>query len=141
MAGTRLNSFANVGKMCREEIDPQHQLSAGGHWYRKVQWRYRRMACQPWPRSARRYRAALLSGVAGWGRLFSTYIRREWVAGVDVWRCPLWVPSEPSGTKRIIKKELLVRQAADSFAPWVIVRPTSIGPWFDMPVSYKSFRQ
>jgi GlcNAc-P-P-Und epimerase len=98
------------------------------------------MACQPWPRSARCYRAALLSSVAGWGRLFSTYIRREWVAGVGVWRCPLWVPSEASGTKRIIKGELLVRQAADSFALWVIVRPTSIwGPWFDGSVPYKRF--
>lgn len=28
--------------------------------------------------------------------------RREQVAGVDVWRCPLWVPVRPSGLKRII---------------------------------------
>ena len=27
--------------------------------------------------------------------------RREQVAGTDVWRCPLWVPSRPSGTKRL----------------------------------------
>src|SRR5215208_7287767 len=74
MAGIRLNSFANVGTMCREDIDPQYQLCAGGYWYRKVQWRNGRMACQPWTRSARRYRAALLSGLAGWGRLFSTDI-------------------------------------------------------------------
>ena len=50
------------------------------------------------------------------------------------------MPSKPSGTKRIIKGELLVRQAADSFAPWVIVRPTSIwGPWSDVPVPYERF--
>jgi colanic acid biosynthesis glycosyl transferase WcaI len=28
--------------------------------------------------------------------------RREWVAGTDVWRCPLWVPSKPSGKKRLL---------------------------------------
>ena len=28
--------------------------------------------------------------------------RREQVAGTDVWRCPLWVPSRPSGTKRLL---------------------------------------
>jgi len=48
-------------------------------------------------------------------------------------------PSTLYGESKI-KGELLVRQAADSFAPWVIVRPTSIwGPWFDVP--YKKFFQ
>src|SRR5215210_1768706 len=28
--------------------------------------------------------------------------RRERVAGTDVWRCPLWVPKEPSGAKRLL---------------------------------------
>jgi colanic acid biosynthesis glycosyl transferase WcaI len=28
--------------------------------------------------------------------------RREQVAGTGVWRCPLWVPSRPSGTKRLL---------------------------------------
>lgn len=28
--------------------------------------------------------------------------RRERAAGVDVWRCPLWVPAQPSGLKRIL---------------------------------------
>lgn len=27
---------------------------------------------------------------------------RETIAGVDVWRCPLWVPAKPSGLKRLI---------------------------------------
>jgi colanic acid biosynthesis glycosyl transferase WcaI len=47
--------------------------------------------------------------------------RRERVAGADVWRCPLWVPSGPSGTKRLLH---LASFAASSFpvmlcqAPW-----------------------
>ena len=62
------------------------------------------------------------------------------MAGADVWHCPLWVPSEFSGTERIIKGELLVRQAADSLTPWITVRPTSLwAPWFEMPVPYKRF--
>jgi colanic acid biosynthesis glycosyl transferase WcaI len=28
--------------------------------------------------------------------------RRERVKGVDVWRCPLWVPKKPSGLKRLL---------------------------------------
>ena len=28
--------------------------------------------------------------------------RRESIAGVDVWRCPLWVPEKPSGLKRLL---------------------------------------
>jgi colanic acid biosynthesis glycosyl transferase WcaI len=28
--------------------------------------------------------------------------QREFVAGVEVWRCPLWVPAEPSGIKRLL---------------------------------------
>ncbi|RMD58917.1 colanic acid biosynthesis glycosyltransferase WcaI, partial [Candidatus Parcubacteria bacterium] len=28
--------------------------------------------------------------------------RREWLNGVGVWRCPLYVPSKPSGAKRIV---------------------------------------
>lgn len=28
--------------------------------------------------------------------------RREAIEGVNVWRCPLWVPSKPSGLKRIL---------------------------------------
>ena len=28
--------------------------------------------------------------------------RRERLSGVDVWRCPLWIPSSPSGLKRIL---------------------------------------
>ena len=28
--------------------------------------------------------------------------KREFLAGVDVWRCPLWVPKKPSGLKRIL---------------------------------------
>lgn len=32
----------------------------------------------------------------------SCYYMREVVNGVDVWRCPLWVPSKPTGLKRII---------------------------------------
>jgi len=28
--------------------------------------------------------------------------RREWIAGVSVWRCPLWVPRCPSGWKRLV---------------------------------------
>jgi len=48
-------------------------------------------------------------------------------------------PSTLYGESKI-KGELLVRQAANSFGPWVIVRPTSIwGPWFDVPVPYKRF--
>jgi colanic acid biosynthesis glycosyl transferase WcaI len=47
--------------------------------------------------------------------------RRERVAGADVWRCPLWVPSRPSGTKRLLH---LASFAATSFplmlcqVPW-----------------------
>lgn len=29
------------------------------------------------------------------------HYHREAIAGVDVWRCPLWVPSSPSGLKRL----------------------------------------
>lgn len=36
------------------------------------------------------------SGYSAWN------YRRERVAGVDVWRCPLWVPTCPSGLKRIL---------------------------------------
>jgi nucleoside-diphosphate-sugar epimerase len=46
-------------------------------------------------------------------------------------------PSTLYGESKI-RGEELVRQAGDSFGPWVIVRPTSIwGPWFDEP--YKGF--
>jgi colanic acid biosynthesis glycosyl transferase WcaI len=38
--------------------------------------------------------------------------RRERVAGADVWRCPLWVPVEPSGVKRLLH---LTSFAASSF--------------------------
>jgi putative colanic acid biosynthesis glycosyltransferase WcaI len=38
--------------------------------------------------------------------------RRERVAGADVWRCPLWVPSEPTGAKRLLH---LASFAASSF--------------------------
>ena len=38
--------------------------------------------------------------------------RRERVAGADVWRCPLWVPSKPSGAKRLLH---LASFAASSF--------------------------
>jgi colanic acid biosynthesis glycosyl transferase WcaI len=38
--------------------------------------------------------------------------RREQVAGVDVWRCPLWVPKRPSGAKRLLH---LASFAASSF--------------------------
>jgi colanic acid biosynthesis glycosyl transferase WcaI len=47
--------------------------------------------------------------------------RRERVAGADVWRCPLWVPREPSGPKRLLH---LASFAASSFpmmlrqVPW-----------------------
>lgn len=34
-------------------------------------------------------------GYAGWR------YRREWMAGVEVWRCPIWVPSHPTGPRRI----------------------------------------
>ena len=47
----------------------------------------------------------------GEGYSARTY-RREWVAGADVWRCPLWVPSEPSSTKRMVH---LASFAASSF--------------------------
>ncbi|MFA6203889.1 MAG: glycosyltransferase WbuB [Gallionella sp.] len=34
---------------------------------------------------------------------YSTWrYRRENIEGVDVWRCPLWVPKKPSGLKRIL---------------------------------------
>lgn len=46
-------------------------------------------------------------------------------------------PSTLYGESKV-QGEKLVREAADSFGPWVIVRPTSIwGPWFDVP--YKQF--
>jgi nucleoside-diphosphate-sugar epimerase len=46
-------------------------------------------------------------------------------------------PSTLYGESKV-QGEKLVRQAADSFGPWTIVRPTSIwGPWFDVP--YKQF--
>ena len=46
-------------------------------------------------------------------------------------------PSTLYGESKV-RGERLVRQAADSLGPWVIVRPTSIlGPWFDVP--YKEF--
>jgi nucleoside-diphosphate-sugar epimerase len=46
-------------------------------------------------------------------------------------------PSTLYGESKV-QGEKLVRQAADSFGPWAIVRPTSIwGPWFDVP--YKQF--
>ena len=32
----------------------------------------------------------------------SNWFRRECLDGVDVIRCPLWVPSKPSGIKRIV---------------------------------------
>jgi colanic acid biosynthesis glycosyl transferase WcaI len=38
--------------------------------------------------------------------------RRERIAGVDVWRCPLWVPEKPSGLKRLLH---LASFAASSF--------------------------
>src|SRR5215213_7065094 len=38
--------------------------------------------------------------------------RRECMAGVDVWRCPLWVPARPSGSKRLLH---LASFAASSF--------------------------
>jgi colanic acid biosynthesis glycosyl transferase WcaI len=38
--------------------------------------------------------------------------RRQPVSGVDVWRCPLWVPDKPSGFKRLLH---LASFAASSF--------------------------
>jgi colanic acid biosynthesis glycosyl transferase WcaI len=38
--------------------------------------------------------------------------RQERVAGADVWRCPLWVPSKPTGAKRLLH---LASFAASSF--------------------------
>lgn len=38
--------------------------------------------------------------------------RRERIAGVEVWRCPVWVPAKPSGVKRILH---LASFAAGSF--------------------------
>src|SRR5215213_8994108 len=52
--------------------------------------------------------------------------RRERIGGVEVWRCPTWVPAEPSGIKRIAH---LASFAASSFpsmllqVPW---RPTVV---------------
>ena len=46
---------------------------------------------------------------------------RERVAGVEVWRCPVWIPAKPSGVKRLVH---LVSFAASSFSvmlaqiPW-----------------------
>ena len=37
---------------------------------------------------------------------------RERVAGVEVWRCPVWIPAKPSGVKRLVH---LVSFAASSF--------------------------
>ncbi len=31
-----------------------------------------------------------------------THWQRQTWAGVQVWRCPLWVPSQPSGLKRLL---------------------------------------
>ena len=39
---------------------------------------------------------SVLGGYSAWE------YRRERLSGVDVWRCPLWVPSSPSGLKRIL---------------------------------------
>ena len=36
------------------------------------------------------------------GHYRSWHYRRESLNGVKVWRCPLWVPSRPSGLKRIL---------------------------------------
>ena len=34
---------------------------------------------------------------------YSTYVyRHENINGVEVWRCPLWIPTEPTGLKRIL---------------------------------------
>ena len=49
--------------------------------------------------------------------------RRERVAGTDVWRCPLWVPKEPSGAKRLLH---LASFAASSFP--VMMRQISWRP-------------
>jgi colanic acid biosynthesis glycosyl transferase WcaI len=61
--------------------------------------------------------------------------RRERIAGVDVWRCPLWVPEKPSGLKRLLH---LASFAASSFpimvrqALWrpdvvMLIEPTLFG--------------
>lgn len=47
----------------------------------------------------------------GEGYSARTY-RRERMAGVDVWRCPLWVPVRPTGIKRLLH---LASFAASSF--------------------------
>jgi colanic acid biosynthesis glycosyl transferase WcaI len=49
--------------------------------------------------------------------------RRERIANADVWRCPLWVPTKPTGIKRLLH---LASFAASSFP--VMVRQVSWQP-------------
>jgi colanic acid biosynthesis glycosyl transferase WcaI len=59
----------------------------------------------------------VLEGYSAWR------YRRERVAGVEVWRCPIWVPAELSGIKRLIH---LASFATSSFP--VMLRQVAWGP-------------
>jgi colanic acid biosynthesis glycosyl transferase WcaI len=57
------------------------------------------------------------SGYAGW------QYRRERLAGVDVWRCPVWVPRKPSGLKRILHLASFALSSAPIMLRQIFWRP------------------
>ena len=72
-------------------------------------------------------------GYSSWG------YRREPLDGVEVWRCPLWVPSKPSGIKRILHSASFALSSFPVMLSQVFWRPNIIlvvePPLFCAPTS------
>ena len=70
--------------------------------------------------------------------------RRERVADAEVWRCPLWVPREPSGAKRLVHLASFAASSLPAMLQQIPWRPDVIvtvqPPLFCAPVAWLTAR-